>query len=271
MRAAGINFADILIRLGEYPQPPPLPAVIGYEVAGELDGKRVMAFVDTAAATRSGRRRADEWLFDLPEGERSPRALVPADVPDGVDPAHTAGARPRGLDRPRHAAAGGVGTAAIQLARHLGARVAATAGSEEKLALARELGAERTSTTSSHRGAAKTSASRCRSRRRAGLHREPADARGRSAPRSGSAMRADWEPVDPARLVGRNMGVQGFYLGRLMGIGPTSCGRRSASWSTCGARLVRPVVGAEYPLAEAGAAHGLIAWRRSTGKVVLVP
>ena len=50
VRAAGINFADVLIRLGHYPQPPPLPTILGNEVAGELDGpngkrRRVLAFV----------------------------------------------------------------------------------------------------------------------------------------------------------------------------------------------------------------------------------
>src|SRR5262249_19565515 len=46
VRAAGINFLDILIRRGRYPQMPDLPAVLGVEVAGELeDGTRVMAMV----------------------------------------------------------------------------------------------------------------------------------------------------------------------------------------------------------------------------------
>ena len=55
VRACGINFADILIRLGRYPQMPELPAVLGFEVAGELDGNRVMGFVRAeVAATPSG-------------------------------------------------------------------------------------------------------------------------------------------------------------------------------------------------------------------------
>ena len=44
VRAAGINFADVMVRRGLYPQMPELPAVIGSEIAGELeDGTRVMA------------------------------------------------------------------------------------------------------------------------------------------------------------------------------------------------------------------------------------
>src|SRR5439155_15020033 len=45
VRAAGVNFADVLVRRGRYPQMPELPAVLGSEIAGELeDGSRVMAF-----------------------------------------------------------------------------------------------------------------------------------------------------------------------------------------------------------------------------------
>ena len=44
MRAAGVNFADVLIRRGLYPQMPELPYVLGNEVAGELDGRRVCAW-----------------------------------------------------------------------------------------------------------------------------------------------------------------------------------------------------------------------------------
>ena len=48
VRAAGVNFADVLIRRGRYPQMPELPAVLGSEVAGELaDGTRVMAMTGT--------------------------------------------------------------------------------------------------------------------------------------------------------------------------------------------------------------------------------
>jgi NADPH2:quinone reductase len=43
VRAAGVNFADVLVRQGRYPQAPELPTVPGAEVAGEVDGRRVMA------------------------------------------------------------------------------------------------------------------------------------------------------------------------------------------------------------------------------------
>ena len=146
VRASGINFADVLIRLGHYPQPPPLPAVLGNEIAGDVDGRRVLGFAwGTGGGYAERVAVADEWVFDLPpeasyaEGASFLTTFLTAWLP---------------LTRQAHirpgshvlvtAAAGGVGTAAIQIARHLGARVTAAAGSDEKHALARELGAEAT-------------------------------------------------------------------------------------------------------------------------------
>ncbi len=169
------------------------------------------------------------------------------------------------------AAAGGVGTAAIQLARHFGASVTAAAGSEEKLSLARELGAERTVLydeiaelddidVALDPVGGPVYAACLQSLRPLGV-----------AIAIGFAGGA-WEPVDPARLVGRNTGAIGFYLGRLTQFEPelVQQGVRDllALWED---GAIRPVVGAEVPLEQAQAAHELIASRRSMGKVVLVP
>ncbi len=81
-----------------------------------------------------------------------------------------------------------------------------------------------------------------------------------------------WEPVDPARLVGRNTTVVGFYLGRLMGMRPDLVREEIHELLALWRRgAIRPVVGAEYPLEQANEAHDFIASRQSTGKVVLVP
>jgi len=81
-----------------------------------------------------------------------------------------------------------------------------------------------------------------------------------------------WQPLDPAWLVGRNIGVHGFYLGRLIGRDPELVARAAQDvvrlWQS---GAVRPIVGAEYPLEEAAEAHRLIESRQSTGKVVLIP
>ena len=160
--------------------------------------------------------------------------------------------------------------AAIPLARHLGARDTAAAGTSAKHELARGLGAERTV-----------------------VYEEIAELRDVDVafdPVGGPVFTSclaslrplgvavgigfaggAWEPVDPARLVGRNVGVLGFYLGRLMGLDPRvvreAVAELLALWRD---GAIRPVVGAEFPLADAAAAHELIGSRRSTGKVVLI-
>ena len=144
--ACGLNFADTLLCQGTYQQRPPLPFTPGLEVAGRRvdTGERVVA------------------LPALPDGglaERCVAAVVDTwPIPDDVDDV-TAAATPitygtawvglfhRGGLRPGdtvlvHAAAGGTGSAAVQLAAAAGARVLATAGGAAKVDLARQLGAD---------------------------------------------------------------------------------------------------------------------------------
>ena len=76
--------------------------------------------------------------------------------------------------------------------------------------------------------------------------------------------------MSPTWLVGRNIGVQGFFLGRLIGRDPQLVEQAAHDvlklWE---GGVVRPVVGHELPLEQAGEAHQLIEDRKTTGKVVL--
>ena len=66
VRGAGVNFADVLIRRGLYPQMPELPYVLGNEVAGELDGRRVCAW-SVGGGGYAERVEVDPaWVLDLP-------------------------------------------------------------------------------------------------------------------------------------------------------------------------------------------------------------
>ena len=145
VRAAGINFADVLIRRGVYPQMPELPTILGSEIAGELeDGTRVMAFTPSAGGYAELTAVDPASVVPLPanatfaEGASFLLTFLTAYIP------LTRQVRMReGATVLVYAAAGGVGTAAIQVARALGAaRVVAAAGSAEKLDVCRELGAE---------------------------------------------------------------------------------------------------------------------------------
>ena len=273
VRAAGVNFADVLIRLGRYPQPPELPAVLGSEIAGELDGARVMGFLGTGGGGYAERAAVDRrWLLPLPdsasfaEGAAFPMAFLTAWIPLTELVRIAFGARVLVT-----AAAGAVGSAAVQVVKALNGTPVAAVGSAEKLELPRSLGAVEAVTYDEA----------------AGL--DPVDvvfdlvggevfAGSLSLVKPmGSAIAVGyaggmWQPVDPAWLVGRNIGVHGFYLGRLMGRDPERVGRAARDvvrlWES---GAVRPVVGAELPLEEAAEAHRLIESRQSTGKVVLIP
>jgi NADPH2:quinone reductase len=273
VKAAGINYADVLIRGGHYPQPPPLPTVLGNEVAGDIGDRRVLAFVRQSGGGYAERVAVDdEWVFDLPPGASYAEgaALLTTYLTAWIPLLRMARIH-RDSNVLVTAAAGGVGTAAIQVATFCGASVTAAAGSDEKRELARSLGAQRVVTYDEIGelddidvaldpvGGPVFSAC-LKTLRPLGV-----------AIGIGFAGGA-WEPVDPARLVGRNIGVLGFYLGRLMGLRPKVVRFEAEEVLALWRRgALRPVVGAEFSLADANDALDLIGSRKSTGKVVLVP
>ena len=274
VRAAGINFADVMIRRGVYPQMPELPAILGGEIAGELeDGTRVMAITGQAGGYAELAAVAPERLVPLPagatfaEGASFLLTFLTAYVP------LTRQVRLReGATVLVYAAAGGVGTAAIQVALALGAgRVVAAAGSAEKLRICRELGAEEAYVYDE-----------LPEELQADVIVDPVGGGlfSSSLPRLrplgaivaiGSAA-GPWPALDPRLLVGRNAGVHGFYLGRLMRHDPEIVTAALAELLALWERgAVHPVVGAELPLDEIEEAHELVESRRSVGKVVLIP
>jgi len=273
VRAAGINFADVLIRRGLYPQMPELPVVLGSEIAGELeDGTRVMAFTSGTGGYAELAAVDRGLIVPLPDGTTFAEgaSFLLTFLTAYIPLTRQVRLRPGGTVLV-YAAAGGVGSAAIQCARALGARVVAAAGSAEKLALCRELGADdafvydelpedlRADVILDPVGGELFASSLARLRPLGTLV-----AIGFAA--------GLWPDVSPANLVGRNVGVQGFYLARLMRHEPDlvseAIGELLALWQL---GVVRPVVGAELPLADVEQAHELVESRRSTGKVVLVP
>jgi NADPH:quinone reductase len=270
VRAAGINFLDVLVRKGEYAQQPELPIVPGVEVAGEVDERRVIALPDAGYAELAVAR--EDSLVPLPDGasfEEGAAFLMTyltAFIP------LTRQAPPRGGATVLvHAAAGGVGSAAVQLAKHMGARVVATASSEGKRAFALEQGADEAYSYEDFADAV-----------RADVVIDPVG--GDLVAQSlkvleplGSHVLIGyagglWNELNPALLVGRNVSLHGFYLGRLMRHRPDIVQQATHElmrlWE---AGAVRPVVGATFPLERAADAHRLIEERKSVGKVVLIP
>jgi NADPH:quinone reductase len=273
VRACGINFADILVRLGQYPQAPELPAILGSEVAGELDGRRVMGFVLGQGGGYAERVVVDpRWLLPLPEkatfaeGAAFPMAFLTAWIP--LTELLRIGFGTRVLVT---AAAGAVGTAAVQVVKALNGVPVAAVGSEEKKELPLSLGATEAVTYEEAAGLDQVDAvfDLVGGEVFAGsLSLLKPMGRAIAVGYAGGM----WADVSPAWLVGRNIGVHGFYLGRLIGRDPELVARAAKDvlrlWE---GGAVRPVVGSEHPLEEAGEAHRLIQERKTTGKVVLVP
>jgi NADPH:quinone reductase len=271
VRAAGVNFADILIRRGLYPQMPELPYVLGNEVAGVLEDRPVIAFPRHAGGYAERVEVDPFWIFPLPDTASFASGAsflttyltvwVPFTTQVRVTPASTVLV---------HAATGGVGCAAIQLAKYLGATVIATASSPEKRAFAKELGADEA------------------------IGYDEIDDLGvdvvvdpvggevftRSLPLLnplGAVLAigfagGPWNDPSVQWLVGRNAAVVGVFLGRLMKLRPQhvhECASELISmWFQ---EQITPVVGHRFPLADARDAHALIEARQHVGKVVLEP
>jgi len=162
VHAAGLNFPDVLMARGHYQERPPLPFTPGLELCGT-----VVALGDTPGQGGTGHRPLQVGqrvvgLTTLPHGSLAPYAVAAVDdlfpAPPGLDDATAAvlhisyqtgwfGLHRRARLRAGetllvHAAAGGVGSAAVQLGRAAGARVVAVVGGPGKAAVARDLGAD---------------------------------------------------------------------------------------------------------------------------------
>jgi putative PIG3 family NAD(P)H quinone oxidoreductase len=151
--AAGVNRADLMQRQGHYPPPPGASDIIGLECAGHVaalgEGVAGWQVGDAVCALLAGGGYAEQVAVPAPQ-------LLP--VPDGVDLVTAAGipevactvwsnvvmtARlAAGETFLVQGGTGGIGTHAIQVAKALGARVAATAGTPDRLSTCRELGAD---------------------------------------------------------------------------------------------------------------------------------
>jgi NADPH:quinone reductase len=149
--AAGVNFIDVHIREGLYPSS--LPLVSGQEASG---------IVSEIGADVKSFKPGDRVAYTGIRGSYAEYAAVPADrlvlLPPGISEQQAAAAMLQGMTAHYlvydtyplkkgetaliHAAAGGVGLLLVQMAKNIGARVIATAGTEEKAKLARAAGAD---------------------------------------------------------------------------------------------------------------------------------
>lgn len=303
--AAGINFADILARMGLYPDAPKLPAVVGYEVSGTVDqvGPQVTGVAEGDRVLALTRFKGYSDRVVVPSAFASPIATELSFESAAAIPVNYLTAwlmlvwlgNVRQGDRVLvHAVAGGVGQAALQVCRHFGAEVlgTASAGKHERL---RELGVSlpidyrsedfeaRVLEATGGRGVdlaldAVGGASFSKSYRcLAPLGRlyvfglsSAATGKRRSIP---VALRQvlrtpKFKPID---LMNRNRGVQGVNLGHLWKEVDRLSSMLTEIVRLAEQGVLAPVVDRTFPLTRAADAHAYIQERKNFGKVLLVP
>ncbi len=148
--AAGVNYADTMMRSGNYLTKPPLPLTLGYEAAGVIEsvgsevnhlsvGQRVLATTSSGGYAEYATANANA-VIPIPDelGFGESTALLV----QGLTALGLLNGTKAGETILIHAAAGGVGTLLVQLAKHKGLKVLATASSSEKLEKAAALGAD---------------------------------------------------------------------------------------------------------------------------------
>lgn len=297
VRAIGLNFADCAARMGVYPNVPKPPVVVGMEVAGE-----VAALGPGVAAPGVGTRVAAVPIF----GGHAELVRVPAThvrpLPSGIGFAEGAALAVTGLTadhalftvgrvRPGErvaitAAAGGVGTMAVQLAARAGARVLAVASTPAKRALAAALGAHETCSYEEYpqsvRGGVDLVLDSVGGRLfRPGWRALRGDGRyvlfGFAAgvgPGGVRWLRAGLELARmgillPVLLVSPCRTFAGFNLSLVPHLANELQARFARLETLVAAGELKPVVGATFPFDHLPDAHALLQGRGSTGKVVV--
>jgi NADPH:quinone reductase-like Zn-dependent oxidoreductase len=300
VRAAGVNFADTLARVGLYEDAPPLPSVVGYEVAGEIAevgegvevarvGERVMAGTRFGGYAEQVVVAVDDAI-PLPDGLSFEQgAAVPVNYATAWAALLGFGSLRPGERVLVHAAAGGVGIAALQLALRHGAEVHGTA-SPGKHARLGELGLHRAIDY-----------------RRSGWHRDLPSYDVILDPIGGQSFARSYGLLRPGgRLIAYGASsiqegetrslrrvlpqaarmFRGFNLIKQMGESKSVIGLNMLRlWDDRGTLqpwigplaaaladgTVDPVVHAAVPFDRAPEAHRILAARENVGKVVLVP
>jgi NADPH:quinone reductase-like Zn-dependent oxidoreductase len=306
VRAAGLNFSEISARQGLYPDMPKLPAVVGYEVAGTIEalgqgvdglsvGQRVWAICRFGGHAEVVCTPAS-FVRPMPAGlDFVQAAAVPVAYATAMLVTRVCGNVRPGDWVLVHMAAGGVGLAAIQLARLVpGVTIAGTASASKQVFL-RANGVDHFIDYRGHDFEAEVQ--RLTSGRGADLILDPMGGRhwrknyrllaplGRlvlfgfanaTGPGKRNLLRVVSEMAraprwSPMQLMNDNRAVMGLNLGHLVDEPKLIAQGLDGVSELLHARRIQPTVDDVYPFAQAARAHRRIEERRNIGKVVLVP
>jgi NADPH:quinone reductase-like Zn-dependent oxidoreductase len=305
VKAIGVNFADILARQGLYPDAPKLPCVVGYEVSGVVDaiGSEVRADwegQEVIALTRFGGYAdvvvvpAAQVFLKLPELSHERAAAIPVNYLTAWQLLVVMGGLRASETVLIHNAGGGVGMAAIDIARHVGATIYGTA-SPAKHPFLKARGVHETidyiggdwtrevARLTGQRGAElivdPLGGAHWRQSYRALRHTGRLGLFGASMSTASRlpgtlrllpiALGMPW--FNPISLMNQNRAVFGVNLGHLWHEIDKVREWLGALMRGVAEGWVRPHVDRSFPLAEAGEAHAYIEARRNLGKVVLTP
>jgi NADPH2:quinone reductase len=288
MEAAGVNYADVMTRVGMYPISG-LPITPGFEVAGRVEkagnavtdfktGDRIVAMLNAGGyAERAAAPAAT--VFSVPDSLSAVQAAaLPVNYLTALHMLREFGRLAPGESVLIQAAASGVGTAAIQLAKLFGARIFATASSQDKLALARELGADETINYSTQDFAEVVKAKTGGRGVDLILECVGGEVFDKSiqclAPLGrlityGMAGGVPATVMTPLLLFG-NVSVIGFHLGRYYQTRPNREPMQEILRLVAAGRI-RPIINTTFPLAEVAKAHDHLTRRQTRGKVLLTP
>lgn len=279
--AIGINYADTHQTENSYLSPQRLPLIPGIEVVGTTStGKRVLAPVDGGGYAQKALVHKAA-LIEIPDGVSDEQALCM--LVQGSTAWHilkTVGHLKAGETVVVHAAAGGVGTIAIQLAKMWGAKVIAVASSEGKRALTTSLGADEViEATHENLSSAIKDAN---GGKPVNLILEMVG--GRTFDESlevlapfgrlityGMASRVAPTMIQPASLMGATKTITGFWLAHCFGKKELMNDVIEQLFALVKEGKLKPVIGATFPLSQAGRAHKAMLGRETTGKITLNP
>lgn len=307
VEASGVNFADILGRMGLYPDLPPIPVVAGYEVGGRVDavGSGVdpgWAGRNVLAMTRFGGYAdvvcvPEKQVFVRPEGMSAEQgAAIPVNYFTAWQLVVVMGSLKAGETLLVHSAGGGVGIAATQIAKHIGATVIGTASAAKHEEL-RRLGVDhlidyrtedfeaRTREIMSGRGVElvldavggdsfKKGYRLLSPTGRLGMFGISSAATGKERSLGGmlrTLAGMPWFQFNPLSLIDANKGVFGVNLGHLWSEVDRIRGWSEQLLDLWKSGVIRPQIAKSFRFEDAAAAHEYIQDRKNIGKVLLVP